>query len=339
MSGISPSAPPSTALDGELQAIDIAYEKWNQKALKHQKRQRRFGFFTAFLGPVAVLLLTVQILAFPQAGPVSVTLIAAELAALGIALIFGFFNMGTPNTWMSYRLRAEMLRREKFLVLGRVGPYLSQVDPANVIERRLVRIDNDKTPPVELIPLQETNGETWRDGLEDARAHNEQTAPPDTTAFDTFREKRVMDQKNWYSDKSTYWASRDELLENVAKGVLVMALVVSAWHLANLYLLPATIGNERTQSQLVTEILAIVLPPIGAAAAALQSLLEGRRLSRSYDDRARALIDIDVALLKLKGDSAKVRREEYDFRFKRLVLRAEETLANELLQWWSLKHT
>ena len=49
-----------------------------------------------------------------------------------------------------------------------------------------------------------------------------------------------------------------------------------SWHLAALYFGTHSNSNERSVSQLVTEIPAIVLPPVGAAATGLQSLLEGR---------------------------------------------------------------
>ena len=52
--------------------------------------------------------------------------------------------------------------------------------------------------------------------------------------------------------------------------MLIAALAVAAWHLAALYF-GAHGQGERSVSQLVTEILAIVLPPVGAAATGLQS--------------------------------------------------------------------
>jgi hypothetical protein len=321
-----------------MQRIQEAFEKWDAIALLHSMKQKRFGFFTALLGPVAVLLLTVQILAFPDGGPVAITLIAVELASLMIALSFGFFNIGSPDRWMRDRLRAEVLRREKFLVLARVGPYLTESDPANAIKRRLVIIDNDKTDPAGLLSVQNTDGRTWRGLLEDARASNTKTATPDSDAFEVFYDQRLLNQKNWYAAKSEHWGKRDELFEDLAKGVLVAALVVAAWHLATLHL-----GGhgERSVSQLVTEILAIVLPPVGAAASALQSLFEGRRLSRSYGDRVLTLTGLEASLLKLQPqfDAAGCKGEEHEFLFKRLVLRTEETLASELLQWWLLRHS
>lgn len=86
----------------ELRLIQEAYKKWGGLALLHQKKQKRFGFSTTLLGPVAVLLLTVQILAFPHASPVALTLIAAELASLMIVLSVGFINIGSPDEWMRY---------------------------------------------------------------------------------------------------------------------------------------------------------------------------------------------------------------------------------------------
>jgi hypothetical protein len=317
-----------------LEDIQRAFDKWDQDARFHQKRQNRFGFFTALLGPVAVLLLTVQVLVFsgPSYRPVSVALIALELLALVIALSFGFFNIGSPNTWMRHRLRAEILRREKFLVLARVGPYLQGAAPGKAIERRLVLIDNATTDPVGLIALQEADGRTWAELLEDARAGKVQTSSPDPNALKTFRNERLLYQRDWYSRRSTEWGEQDDLFENVAKGLLISALVVSALHLATLYL-----GGESEGSKKALEILAIVLPPIGAAATALQSLREGRRLSRFYADRALTLTNMAAALTDIESRSASGGAEE--FQFKRLVLRTEDTLADELLEWWLLRHT
>lgn len=337
MSGVASTTP--SAANDVLRPIEEAYEKWDGLALLHQKKQKRFGFFTALLGPVAVLLLTVQILAFPHASPVALTLIAAELASLMIVLSFGFINIGSPDEWMRYRIRAEVLRREKFLIKARVGPYLTETNTANAIKRRLVITED--VEPASLIPLIDKEGRTWADLLEDARADGTKTASPDPDGFEVFYVQRLLDQKRWYSSRSARFFRLDERFENVAKGVLVAALVVAAWHLASLYLGTHTDGTERSTSQLVTEILAIVLPPVGAAATGLQSLLEGRRLSRSYAHRALMLTGLADTFLTLQPQFAAdgPPREEHEFQFKRLVLRTEEALASELLQWWLLRRS
>jgi hypothetical protein len=334
------SATPPTA-EHEIGRIQEAFDKWDRIALENQRRQKRFGFFTAILSPVATLLLTVQILAFPHPGPLALTLIALELLSLMIVLLFGFFNIGAPDHWMRCRLRAEVLRRERFLVMARVGPYLTEDDPTNAIRRRLVIIDNEDTEPEGLLRLEDERGRTWQEALEDARAANTSVASPDPDAFDAYNEQRLLDQKTWFSRKSARFARADELFENVAKGVLVAALAVAAWHLAALYFGSHDEAGERSVSQLVTEILAIVLPPVGAAATGLQSILEGRRLSRSYRDRAKALTKLETALVKLQPEFAAGGPENarHEFQFKRLVLRTEEALAGELQQWWLLRHT
>jgi hypothetical protein len=49
-----------------------------------------------------------------------------ELLTLAIALAAGFLRIGEAHLgWVNERLRAELLRRERFLVCARVGPYLS----------------------------------------------------------------------------------------------------------------------------------------------------------------------------------------------------------------------
>jgi hypothetical protein len=65
------------------------------------------------------------------------------------------------------------------------------------------------------------------------------------------------------------------------------------------------------------------------------------RLSRSYADRALMLTGLAEAFLKLQPQftTGGPPRAEHEFQFKRLVLRTEQALASELLQWWLLRHT
>lgn len=154
---VAPGGPIGTdELKKALGELHQAFDKWDQSAISKATKTTRFGFFTALLGPVAVLLLTVQILAFPDASLIAVTLIGLELAALLFALIVGFAHVGpSSDEWMRDRLRAEVLRREQYLVSARVGPYLITPDLSSVIRQRLQVIDNDITESLDLIPLQD----------------------------------------------------------------------------------------------------------------------------------------------------------------------------------------
>jgi hypothetical protein len=110
-----------------MRRIEEAFDRWDRLALFHQKRRKRFGFFVALLSPLAVVLLTVSILAVPPASVPARILIAVEWIGLAGALALGFLeSRWSPNTWMRERLRAEVLRREKYLLLARVGPYLME---------------------------------------------------------------------------------------------------------------------------------------------------------------------------------------------------------------------
>lgn len=48
MSGVASTTPP--AASDELRPIQEAYDKWDGLAVLHQRKQKRFGFFTALLG-------------------------------------------------------------------------------------------------------------------------------------------------------------------------------------------------------------------------------------------------------------------------------------------------
>ena len=337
------NAPTGLSWETEFKKLEGAFDKWDADAVQLQRRHKRFGFCAALLGPVAVLLLTVQVLAFPHGGGIAITLIFVEMAALCVVLVFGFFQIGNPDTWMHCRLRAELLRRERFLVFARVGPYLETPDPAHRIKQRLASIDNVNIDPVPLVRLENENGYVWHEALEDSR-NSSNTASPEAGCIDLFFDERLLYQKGWFAEKSTWFGGVDERFENVAKGVLVAALVVSVWHLATLYFGSHGEG-ARTLSQLMIEVLAIVLPPVGSAATALQSLFEGRRLSRSYADRARVLTTLETGLLNLhqkmtaNSSQTPAQQKECEFLLKRLVLRTEELLASDLLQWWLFRHS
>ena len=62
-----------------IKRIRKAHKKWDVIAGQEQRSVLRFGQYNAVLIPIAVLLLTIQILAFPQNSPIAIFLIALEL--------------------------------------------------------------------------------------------------------------------------------------------------------------------------------------------------------------------------------------------------------------------
>src|SRR5262245_27502654 len=104
----------------------------DKEALRHKRFEQPLIIFAVVLSPIGTVLLAIQALAFPQSGMAAMILIASELIILFIALLFSFLEMGrgTHERWLNSRLRAEILRREYFLLYARVGPYLNLADSA-----------------------------------------------------------------------------------------------------------------------------------------------------------------------------------------------------------------
>jgi len=316
--------------------ILAVFNKWDGDALKKQKKAIQFTTISSLLIPIAVLLMTIQVLAFRSAGIIAVVLISLELGALLFSLLILVCRLAPrAGEWAHERLRAEVLRREGFLLLARVGPYLERTSPAELeltMAQRLAQIDNCINPPDTYLPLRKEK--PWRDELEDAGLGK--TAPPQPGCLEDFLKDRVLDQRDWF------WAKRGKSnrlnwrFENIIRGTLVMAIVIASMHLISLIFGTYETGGGRPLLRLVIEIAAITLPPIGSAAAALQAVFQGRRLGRSYKLHS---LDLDVlhhellALGAAKTETT-ISQENYEFQLKRLVLRTEELLANELRVWY-----
>jgi hypothetical protein len=335
---IPPKNGQSLTIDSLRERIRKARTDWDMKAIAMQKSVVRLGKYSALLVPIAVLLLTVQIIAFTQNPPVAIPLIALELIILFIALYILFADIGPgPRGWGRARLRAEILRREELLLIARVGPYLTKgkvKDLQDIVDIRLTRIDNGGNNPIDFIRLEDSVGQPWRNALEEIPAKD--SAPPESYALTEYLEKRVKEQETWYSNKSKLRERQNTILENLAKLIIAGALVLAAMHLIVLIACP-------TRIKLVVEILVIVLPPIGAAVAALHSFFQYKRLSRTYGYYARALTELIVPLTELqaKNNEPSLTLEDtegFKLDFKRLVLRTEELLSSELCHWYFSMH-
>ena len=112
---------------------------------------------------------------------------------------------------------------------------------------------------------------------------------------------------------------------------LTVALAVAGVHLG--FLLGAESHGGTLTVALV--VVALALPPVGAALVAISALFESHRLHRSYGHHVHELARVQDAfaeLQELARDGAPSRHLVH--RFRRLVLRTEQLLTNELLQWW-----
>ena len=327
---VATPAPDAGALEEHLELIQKSFAEWDTRAYRRAKFRRLFGIAAAVAGPLAATTLVWQVVAIPEGGPIAFGLILFELLVLFGLLLIAFADLGpSQDTWMRDRVRAEALRRERFLVLARVGPYLTSPDPCAVIQERIAFIVDEVTEPEALILLEEPGGALWRDALEEAGTGA--TADPDPRCVDEFFQQRVSEQEQWYLRKSRAHEWGFRLIEMFARLALVLALIVSAIHLASLYWVGDRHGADRPWELLAVELAALFLPNLGAAAISLHIFLESRRLARTYHSQARRL-------QRLRGDLAALRTQspspDNQHRLKRVVLQTEGLLAEELHQWW-----
>jgi hypothetical protein len=354
---------PASAVDQSLDAIQRAFEQWDATTMQRAKRNRRIGLVAAVAEPLAVVPLIVQVVLLRDGGFLAGALIALELVILVTLLIIAAANVGPrQDPWMRGRIRTELLRRERFLALARVGPYLRSDDPRAVVEERLALINDEVTEPDSLILPENEEGKSWRSELEEAGPGA--TAPLDPRALDEFAAKRLLGQEHWYITKSHENEHHSHVQEAAIRIALVLAVVLAAMHLTGLMsggggqaapthatqeypgsdavhpigfvaVLQAqastAAGQPNHTLMLGIELVALILPTVSAAAFAIQTFLESRRLARTYDRQARRLQRLSSLLagLRLLPPS-----DERDQGVKRLVLETEGILAEELLQWW-----
>ncbi|MEA3400534.1 MAG: hypothetical protein U9R79_04745 [Armatimonadota bacterium] len=341
----------SEAFSEARRALEAQVEErlrhWDERAEEAQVRSRRWESVRALLPPAAALLLSVQILVFPQRSAVSIVLIGAELAVLFVALLLGYARQTPPaEKWIDARMRAEVLRREQFLVTAMVGPYLqctTEDQLATTVQTRLDSIGDPARDPMEFVELSDEAGIPWRDALEDARQEQLragepyplQICPTPTKPWERYLTARLKGQIDYYERRSERWFGLDNRCEGWRRGILGAAAIAAGMHFAALWL---SSPADQSSFRLVIEILAIVLPPTSSAVEALQGLYQGRRLGCLYRDVAAGLSKLAPQFTTLiaqvpDGHADDDELAELDFAFRRLVLRAEELMTGEWRNW------
>ena len=161
------------------------------------------GIMSSILPSLALLLLALQLLVFPFGGAWAVGLILAEITCVGYLLMFVWTKNEPTELWISNRLRAELLRREQYLVVANVGPYLGKDDT----ESELIAIQRASTirgaPSVrlhDLAALQDNRQDSW---IEAALTSGDMLPIPGDLAarIQTYLEHRIGKQLLWFSSK------------------------------------------------------------------------------------------------------------------------------------------
>lgn len=325
------------ASSGYAAQIEEALRRRDLNALRNKRERLTFAVTAAALGPTAVLLLVLEMI-FGFKGPLAITLIVLELLALLFALAIPVLGLDQSHyRWLSERLRAELLRREKFLLSARVGPYLSTPEStiALRVEQRLAILDDDINDAFSLLAMAD-RAVTWRNALEDARHTRSLTAIPDSLQkLETYLHERIVGQRSWYSKNSARHGNHAWWFEGGSKVTLTFALIVAAIHLG-LELDSAGVAIGEKLSMLG----AVLLPSLGAALIGLLSIFGCRRLSRSYLHHARALERLEDTTRNLQAEVEEnpLQNEDASFHYRRILLETEELLSDELRLWWLYMH-
>jgi hypothetical protein len=301
------------------------------------------GILRAVLPPLALLLLSLQLLAVPGGGNWAIGLILSEVLCLGI-LIYSALTVREPTgAWIENRIRTELLRREQYLFLTGVGPYLGSDDSECfriALHRRGEIEAADARTLAALVPMQEHSGTTWLEVLHQKGPSKLQGRSDCVERMESYLYHRVEKQLLWFANELRDCEENERLWSRLLKGALLAAIAVAVVHVLHLY-------GERSSTDrwgIVIGALAIVLPPLSTACLGILAIYNFTGRIRTYGHE-KGLLHAHKARLKALvskanglGSSGSVSRElgKIDFEFRAAVLRTEGSLSVELEQWMLL---
>jgi hypothetical protein len=307
------------------------------------------GILAAILAPLALLLLSSQLLA-PQGTPieVSIGLILSEILCLITLVYLGLTNPEPTAEWIENRTRTELFRREQYLVLAGVGPYLN-LSPPNAAAEALIRCGQfegaDSHALAHLVPMQDSTGCTWLETLHRKGSANTPDRADFMERMESYLYYRIGKQLQWFGNEIRDLQKSERLWSRLLAGALLAAIVIAAIHAFDL-------RSEQTQSEssksaeylkLVIGTLAFVLPTLGTACLAIRSMYNFRGRSRIYEHEKNLLRTykgaLEALLSKAKAGKNIGNSEnpaDLDLEFRALALRTEQSLSFELEQWMLL---
>jgi hypothetical protein len=299
---------------------------------------------------MSLLLVSLQLLVWPEGGWWAVGLIISEVGCL-ISLVFLAMVLREPTAeWVENRIRTELFRREQYLALGGVGPYL-RLDGAGASEevaRRCGGIDSANTLELtRLIPMQERPGKTWLESLHHRRENGLPGRTDCVERMQSYLYYRIGKQIQWFANSVRDCKENDHLWSCFLVGTILFAIMLGCFHVGHLVVGAIQCVNPENNRKLwvaVVGVLIVVLPPLGTACLSIQNMYNFRGRSRIYTHE-KALLrlqkgELEALLLKARALSSNGLsdhdRGKIDFEFRAIVLRTEQTLSVEMEQWMLL---
>ena len=333
---------------GGGQTLHEAQWTYIGRAVEAQGNYFASGIVAAVLPPLALFLLSFQLLALPGGGGWAIGLILSEISCLIILVYLALTSREPTAEWIENRLRTELFRREQYLFLAGVGPYLLQKS-SEVAEEALRRRGQIEGPDahtlVGLVPMQERSGLTWLEALH----HRGSAKLPSRSDFiermESYLYFRIGKQLLWFANEIRDIQENERLWSRLLTGALLAAIGIAAVHA--FYLYGAHVGGEAPDGaayrRIVVGTLAIVLPPLGTACLSIRAMYNFRGRSRTYGHEKGLLHTHRGALealiqeaRELPAGTAGRDLDKIDFNFRAIALRTEQSLSVELAQWMLL---
>ena len=306
------------------------------------------GILAAILPSLALFLLSYQLLALPAGGSWAIGLILSEISCLVILVYLALTRREPTAEWVENRVRTELFRREQYLFLAGVGPYLFQkpFEAAEEALRRRGQIEGaDAHTLVGLVAMQERSGLTWLEALH----HKGSAKPPARSDFiermESYLYYRIAKQLLWFANEIRDIQENEQMWTRLLTGALLAAIAVAAVHTFHLH--DAHTAGEADDGaaywRIVSGTLAIVLPPLGSACLSIKAMYNFRGRSRIYEHEKGLLHAHRGALEALIQEARQLPTgatgrdvDKIDFSFRAIALRTEQSLSVELAQWMLL---
>jgi hypothetical protein len=258
---------------------------------------------------------------------------AGELLALVVVLSSVHSARKPSAPWVLSRTRAELLRREQYLRLAHVGPYLNLGEAAadGVTTARLAELTHEPEP-ARFIPMRDTTtGRRWIDELWLANPYGQVSRVRDRAR--SYLHYRIDKQIMWFTLAAKATRSAVQGIATTIRIALGLGIAVGIGQFVLFVAWPdAATTNFPSPAQVLTALFLIVLPPLTAFLMAIQELYSYRGLAASYEQMLGDLRTERAALAsfveRLDGDSDARGRE-----FQAFVLHVESALTVELQSW------
>lgn len=303
-----------------------------------QGQFRAIGIRLAALPTLAVLFLTVQNVFLKNGEALALGFILAECLLL-VVMVWTIWTGQEPSRpWVVSRVRGELFRREMYLLLAGVGPYLGlgTQDAGRVRDARLALLSNASLPQLDDLGRfskrtpqgaeHHWQDEVWRRGAQPLGSPTD--AADIAERMRTYLDYRVRRQALFLELAGEKCERTEKSLGKAAKAMVLLGIAIA---LSYAGLLVAGRGDDAPSTTAsIVALLAAGIPPLCNAVLAVQNLFAAQRLAVSYQETRQELLAHENTLRTLLAQPVD---PDALLSFQALVVRVELTLAEELRRW------